>query len=92
MKISWRVTLFFAGVGFFLPVGMLVYYALSRTTAGSLYVKLCPPCITSLALDNANVLKGVAAWLLICASNAVLYAIPGFIISLIICLARRCLN
>jgi hypothetical protein len=50
----------------------LIYYALSHTIAGDLYVKLCPLCIASIALDNATILTAIVAWLLICMSNAVL--------------------
>jgi hypothetical protein len=38
----------------------------------------------SLALDNASWLLGLFGWLLISASNAVLYAIPGVMVSLFV--------
>jgi hypothetical protein len=68
---------------------MLAYYTVSNTTAGFLYVKLCPACIASLALDNASVITGIVGWLLICISNSVLYAILGLFPALIIGFARR---
>jgi hypothetical protein len=79
----------FAAVGFFLPLGMLVYYALSHTAAGKFYVELCPTCMTSIALDNAGVLTALLGWLAICTMNALLYAVPGVLLSLAIGLIRR---
>ena len=78
----------FAAVGFVLPWLLLAFYLIARrvnwnpSTTPLLY--LCPSSIMSLGLDNASWLVGLFGWLLISASNAVLYSIPGFIVSLFI--------
>jgi len=38
----------------------------------------------SLGLDNASWVVGLIGWLLISASNAILYSIPGIIVSLFV--------
>lgn len=74
----------FALFGFFLPLVMLVYYALSRTVAGEGLMRVCPTCILMLALDQASVFTGLIGWLMICASNAVIYALPGVAIAFLL--------
>lgn len=78
----------FAAVGFVLAWLLLAFYAIAHrmggnpSTAPHLY--LCPSSIAALGLDNASFLVGLLGWLLISATNAVLYAIPGFVISLFV--------
>jgi hypothetical protein len=78
----------FAAVGFVLPWLLLAFYLIARrlkwnpSTAPLLY--LCPSSIVSLALENASWPVGLFGWLLISASNAVLYGIPGLIVSLFV--------
>jgi hypothetical protein len=78
----------FAAVGFVLPWFLLAFYLVARrvnwnpSTTPLLY--LCPSSIMSLALDNASWPVGLFGWLLISASNAVLYAIPGVMVSLFV--------
>ena len=71
-----------------LPWLLLAFYAIAHrmggnpSTAPLLY--LCPSSIAALGLDNASLIVGLMGWLLISASNAVLYAIPGIVIALFI--------
>jgi hypothetical protein len=44
------------------------------------FLGLCPPSITALALDNASLTEGVIAWFLIALMNAGLYAVAGAVI------------
>jgi hypothetical protein len=78
----------FAAVGFVLPWLFLAFYAIAhrlgenRSTMPLLYV--CPSSIISLGLDNASWIVGLLGWLLISTSNAVLYSIPGIVVSLFV--------
>jgi len=78
----------FAAVGFVLPWLLLAFYLIARragwnpSTAPLLF--LCPSSVISLGLDNASWLVGFFGWLLISTSNAVLYSIPGIIVSLFV--------
>jgi hypothetical protein len=75
-----------ATVGFLLPLAMLAYYILSGTMAGEGLTRVCPSCMMMMALDHASTTTGIIVWLIICVSNAVLYALPGagvaFLVSL----------
>jgi hypothetical protein len=81
-----------AAVGFVLPWLLLAFYAIARhlgehpTTMPLLY--LCPSSIISIGLDNASLIVGLFGWLLISASNAVLYSIPGIVVSLLVGLRK----
>ena len=78
----------FAAVGFVLPWLLLAFYLIAHrvgwkpSTTPLLY--LCPSSIMSLGLENASWLVGLFGWLLISTSNAVLYAVPGVVISLFV--------
>ncbi|HWY20163.1 MAG TPA: hypothetical protein VNX26_03025 [Candidatus Acidoferrum sp.] len=78
----------FAAVGFVLPWLLLAFYAIAErmghNPSTKLLLYLCPSSIISLGLDNASLLVGLFGWLLISASNAVLYSIPGTIVSLFV--------
>src|ERR1035437_4085429 len=50
----------------------------------NLLFDLCPSSIMCMGLDNASVSAAVVVWLFICASNAVLYALPGVVVALIL--------
>ena len=82
----------FAAVGFVLPRFLLIFYAIAPrlgihpSTMPLLY--LCPSSVISLGLDNASLMVGLLGWLLIGASNAVLYSIPGIVVSLVIGLTK----
>jgi hypothetical protein len=78
----------FALFGFFLPLVMLAYYALSRTVAGEGLVRICPSCILMLALDRASMWTAFIGWLMICLSNAVIYAVPGVVIAFLLNLRK----
>ncbi|MHB1937896.1 MAG: hypothetical protein ACYCOR_15090 [Acidobacteriaceae bacterium] len=78
----------FALFGFFLPLVMLAYYALSRTMAGEGLVRICPTCMLMLALDQASISAAFIGWLMICASNAVIYALPGIAIAFLLNLRK----
>ncbi len=67
----------FAIAGFVLPLLLLAYYHFSGTVAGEGFVRVCPACIMSMALDNASTVTGIIVWLVICTTNAFLYALPG---------------
>jgi hypothetical protein len=78
----------FAGIGFMLPWLLVAFYAISHSLGGNPSIKpllyLCPSSIISLGLDNASLLVGLFGWLLISVSNAVLYSVPGVVVSLFI--------
>jgi hypothetical protein len=78
----------FAGVGFVLPWLLLAYYGivshLGVNPSPTLLNYLCPSSVMSLGLDNASFIVGLIGWLLISASNAVVYTIPGIVVSLFV--------
>ena len=41
-----------------------------------------------MGLDNASVSTAIFVWLIIAASNAILYAVPGIAIALIFCFRK----
>jgi hypothetical protein len=78
----------FASIGFTLPWVLVAFYAIAHRLGGNPSTKpllyLCPSSIISLGLDSASLLVGLFGWLLISVSNAVLYSIPGVIVSLFV--------
>jgi hypothetical protein len=78
----------FAAVGFFLPLALLAYYDLSGTLAGEGLLRICPSCMMMMALDHASTFFGLLVWLMICVSNAVLYALPGACIAFLVNLKK----
>jgi|SRR5580704_11907070 hypothetical protein len=88
-----RIVRVFAFVGFVLPWLLLAFCAgmghmgLHPNTTPLLYA--CPTSIAALGLDNASVFVGFLGWLLISASNALLYAALGVVVALIATLWNR---
>jgi hypothetical protein len=76
----------FAAAGFLAPLFLLAYYTaahhMGRYPNTNLLFDLCPSSIMCMGLDNASVSTAIVVWLLICASNAVLYAIPGIVVAM----------
>lgn len=83
-----KIVAVFALFGFFLPLAMLAYYALSRTVAGEGLALICPTCMIMMALDQASMLTGFIGWLMICVSNAVIYALPGIALAFLLNLRK----
>jgi hypothetical protein len=87
MRNGTKLVIGFALVGFILPLIGLAFYSIAAhykiypSTTPLMY--LCPPSIMSMALENASAFAAVIVWLLICVSNAVLYAVIPFAIVLI---------
>jgi hypothetical protein len=88
MRNGTKLMIGFAFVGFILPLIGLAFYAISAhfkvypSPMPMLY--LCPSSFILIALgDHASVFAGVIAWLMICVSNAVLYAVIPFAIVVI---------
>lgn len=79
----------FAAVGFLLPLGILGYFALSGTMAGAGVMRICPSCMMMMALDNASITTGILVWIMICVSNAVVYALPGVGLAALLKLTKR---
>ena len=83
----------FAGIGFMLPWLLVAFYAIAHRLGGNPSIEpllyLCPSSIISLGLDNASLLVGLFGWLRISVSNAVLYSIPGVVVSLFIGWRKR---
>ena len=79
-----KVVTGFAVVGFLLPLGLLAYYFFSGDMAGEGMLRVCPSCIIMVALDRASTLTAVIAWLMICLSNAALYAFPAAVIAILL--------
>jgi hypothetical protein len=78
----------FAAAGFLLPLLLLAYYSVANYMGKfpntDLLFDLCPTSIMSMALDKASTSTAVVVWLIIAASNAVLYAVPGIAVALIL--------
>jgi hypothetical protein len=90
MRKSTKIVAGFAAVGFVLPFLFLTFYAVAShfndypSTAPFFYV--CPSSIMQMALDMDGpvpLLERIVVWLMICISNAVLYAAPAFAIAVI---------
>jgi hypothetical protein len=88
-----KIATAFAGVGFLVPWIFLAYDLLARRMGrhpdATLLLYVCPSSIVALGLDSASPLMGVAGWLLISLSNALLYGIIGVAIGLVIGSWRR---
>jgi hypothetical protein len=82
MRKSTKVVIGFAAAGFVLPLVLLAFYAAADQFDSypnpMLLLYVCPASIVTIGLDRAPTLLAVIAWLMICASNAVLYAIIPF--------------
>ena len=76
-----KVTSGFAAIGFILPWLLLIFYAIARKIGAHpstmLLLYVCPSSIMALGLDSASLILGLFGWLLISLSNAILYAMPG---------------
>ncbi len=76
----------FAAVGFLLPWLLLGCYGMARHMGAhpspELLLYLCPSSIISLGLDNASLAGGLMGWLLISATNTVLYAVLGVAVAI----------
>jgi hypothetical protein len=85
MRNGTKLVIGFSLVGFILPLIGVAFYSIAAhfnvhpSTTPALY--LCPTSFILIALgDHASVFTGVIAWLMICVSNAVLYAVVPFAI------------
>lgn len=78
----------FAAAGFLLPLLLLAYYSVANSMGKfpntNLLFDLCPTSIMCMALDKASTSTAVIVWLMIAASNAVIYAVPGIAVALIL--------
>jgi hypothetical protein len=74
----------FAFSGFMIAaaLGIYAFYLSSHHQVGNavLFILLCPPSISSVALDNAGVIGGIIGWFFIAGCNAVIYAGIGFLL------------
>ncbi len=77
----------FAATGFLLPLLLLAYYTaanhIGKFPSTDLLFYLCPSSVACMGLDNASTSTAIVVWLMIAASNAVLYAVPGIAVALI---------
>jgi len=87
-----QIVVAFAAVGFVLPWLLLAFYAIAHRMGAhpspTPLLYLCPLSIGALGLDNASLVVALIGWLFISAVNAVIYAIPGFAISLLVSLSK----
>ena len=88
MRNGTKLVIGFALAGLILPLIGLAFYSIAAlfkiypSTTPALY--LCPTSFMLMALgDHASVLDGVIAWLMVCVSNALLYAVIPFAILVI---------
>jgi hypothetical protein len=80
----------FAATGFCLPLLLLAFWEFSQAPDVSLLLFwVCPTSIMSMGLDGATGATAIEGWLVIGASNAVLYAVVGLLVALILNLIRR---
>ena len=77
----------FATVGFMLPLLLLAYYSAANSIGNfpntDLLFYLCPSSIMCMGLEHASISTGIVVWLMIAASNAILYALPGIAVALV---------
>jgi hypothetical protein len=78
----------FAAVGFVLPL-LILGYSISMRYIGKypnvdFLFYLCPSSILCLGLDKASMSTAVFVWLIIAASNSVVYALLGAVVALIL--------
>ena len=82
----------FAAAGFLLPLLLLAYYTVANHMGKfpntNLLFYLCPSSVACMGLDHASISTAVIVWLLIATSNAVLYAVPGIAVALILCFRK----
>jgi hypothetical protein len=87
-KIAAFTTAAFATCGFLICWILLAYsvyaHTHNRIPNEKIILRLCPFSIITLGLDNASLLVGLLGWLLIALMNAVSYAIPGFVLGVLI--------
>jgi hypothetical protein len=90
MRMSTKVVAGFAVAGFALPLLFLTSYAIADHfdvyPSYKLFFFVCPSSIMQMALDMDGpipLLEGVIVWLVICISNAVLYAAPALAVVVI---------
>jgi uncharacterized membrane protein YciS (DUF1049 family) len=87
-QLSGRIVLYFASAGFILTWALLGIYTLADRTGHYLNTDvlafLCPPSIMSMALDGASTINALICWFIFSLENAIIYAIVGFFIALII--------
>ena len=85
MKTTTKFALGFAIVGFAIGItlGGYAFYITShgRSSNIALFLILCPPSISSMALDNASLLGGIIGWIFISVENAGLFALVGLALS-----------
>jgi hypothetical protein len=93
MNRTLKIATAFAGVGLLVPWIFLAYDLLARRMGrhpdATLLLYLCPSSILALGLDNASLLMGLAGWLIISLSNALLYGMIGVAIGFVIFSRRR---
>jgi hypothetical protein len=77
----------FAATGFLIGVtlGAYAFYLTSHQRIGNmlLFIALCPPSISAMALDNAGLVGGLVAWLFIAVANGAVYGAVGFACSFV---------
>ncbi len=82
----------FAAVGFLIPAASITYYIIASHF--SVYPNmtplfyLCPSSIVSMGLEEATPSDAIVVWLVICAINAVLYALPAALIVFLLSLRK----
>jgi heme A synthase len=96
MSKTTKIVLGFAAVGFLMPWLLLTFYAVAAhfdlhtspaLTAVLFY--LCPASVMSMGTDNAVQAEAIRIWMIIAATNAVLYAVTSFILVLSYRIVRR---
>ena len=75
----------FSAAGFLLPLLLLAYYSaansIGKFPSTDLLFSLCPSSIMCMGLEHASISTGIFVWLMIAASNAILYALPGIAVA-----------
>ncbi len=89
MSRTWKIATRLVLVGFCLPLLMLAYQFISGKMADDQMLWLCPASILSMALNDAPIPLALLGWLLICTTNAVLYASPTLPVFLILSFKNR---
>ena len=90
MRKSTKVVIGFAVAGFVLPMLFLTFYVVAghfnEYPSMTPFFYVCPSSIIKMAIDMDGpvpLLEGIVVWLMICISNAVLYAAPAFAVVVI---------
>ena len=89
MSRSFKIIGGFAAVGFLLPMALTGYFAISGTMAGEGTMRVCPSCMLMIALDSSSTVTALVGFLIVCVSNAVVYALPGIGVAAIFNLVKR---